>query len=159
MGTNSSDRIRELRERRIRLAEERESRRKRSDVGSAVVEKINAALGSHLVLDDFDVGGTLPVRFDREPDFRDCGGLVAAHMSEEAVRSIASCCDSISGPLTGIVGFDEYAYVGTARVEAVTMTSLLRSCATAPRFDSVLSGRLWLCCVAGSLSGQRHPGR
>ena len=125
METNSSDKVRELRERRIRLAEEKENRRKRSEVGPSVVEKVNTALGSRLVLGDFDAEESLPIQFDREPNFRDCSGLVAAHSSEDAIREIASCCDAISGLMSGSIGFDEYAYLGTARVQSVTLTSLL----------------------------------
>lgn len=127
MATDSerSERIRELKERRMRVAEQKENVRRRAEFGHAVVEKVNAALGSSLTLDDFEVNVGMPIEFSWQRDFRDCSGLVAAHSSEPVIRAIASCCDAISGPMNGVIGFDEYAFVGTARVEAITLAALL----------------------------------
>ena len=121
----NEERIRELKDRRMRVAEEREAARKRVELGDAIVAKVNAALRVSLTLDDFETTTNLPIEFVQQPDFRDCPGLLAAHSSEPAMKEIASCCDATLSPMEGMIGFDEYSFLGTARVEAINLISLL----------------------------------
>jgi len=121
------ERIRELRKRRIRMAEEREKLRKRSEMGNTVVEKINAALGSSLMLDDFMTNTELRTKFASQPDLRNCAGLVAAYSSEADISEIVSCCDLTLRPMSGMIGFDDYAFVGTAKVKSITLTAILEA--------------------------------
>lgn len=118
-------RIRTLRERRMRIAEERENAIKRAKVGDAVVSRINAALGTEFSLDDFETDAKLPIEFDGQPNMSDCSGLVAAHTNELRTREIVSCCDAILAPMKGMIGFDEYAFIGTIRTTQTKLMALL----------------------------------
>lgn len=130
------ERIEQLRKRRMRLAEEKEREVKRTSHGAEVVAKLNSALGSRLTLDDFDVTAKLPVEFVRQPSFADCMGLVAAHIAEQRIREILACCDAAVGPLSGVIGLDEYEYVGSTRFDSVRFGALLD--AAKALHDSVL---------------------
>ena len=134
--TAKKDHIQRLKERRLRLAEAKKNAENRQRLGSSVVEKVNAALKTNLVLDQFDTACEPPVTFARKPDFRDCPGLVAAHTSEPRAREILTCCNEIFGGYGGLISFDEYGFVGTASIEPVTFLQLLD--AAKSLHDSVL---------------------
>lgn len=130
------DRVKALKERRIRLFQARKNSEKREKLGSLVVEKVNAALKTNLSLDQFDAASEPPFSFAWKPDFRDCPGLVAAHTNETRAREILICCNEIVGGHSGLIGFDEYGFVGAASIESVTFLQLLD--AAKSLHDSVL---------------------
>ncbi|MEZ5499811.1 MAG: hypothetical protein R3E77_10335 [Steroidobacteraceae bacterium] len=136
MNESDTNRIRQLRERRMRVAEEKERAEKRAKRGGYVAAKASVALRTHLTLDAFDVDAKLPINFERKPNLAECPGLVAAHVSEKRARHIAECCDATIGPQAGRLGFDEYSYVGTASVASTNFTALLD--AATSLHDSVL---------------------
>ena len=123
--TAKQDRIQALKERRMRLAEAKENAEKREKLGSFIVEKVNAALKTNLALDQFDIVAEPPFSFARKSDFTECTGLVAAHTNEPRAREILTCCDEIVGGHGGLIGFDEYGFVGTASIASVTFLQLL----------------------------------
>ena len=82
--------VHQLREKRMQIADKKESTRKRSEYGGAIVAKVNMALQQSFRLEHFNQAETLPVDFDRRPNFRNCPGLVAAYTSEVRAQEITS---------------------------------------------------------------------
>jgi hypothetical protein len=122
---NEEDRIQRLREKRMRLAKEKEDADKRARHGLSVVAKTNLALGTSLTVEGFDIQGEFPVQLEMRSNLADCRGLVAAHISEKRIREIIACCDAIVRPVTGTLGFDEYRFVGTVKIKSTTLMALL----------------------------------
>jgi hypothetical protein len=127
MGKNEQkeERIRRVREKRMRLAQERESADKRVRHGKSIVAKVNSALGTRLTLDAFNAKGELPVQLDTRPNFADYQGLVAAHISEKRIRELVACCDTVVSPVAGVLQFDEYRFIGTTLVGLTSLRALL----------------------------------
>ncbi len=92
--------------------------------GEEVVNKVNAALGTGLSLEHFSTSENLPVSFESRQNFSECPGLVVAYASFDAVRRVVSCCDDVLEALEGVLGFDDYAFMGVARVKNVTLLEL-----------------------------------
>ena len=120
-----TERIEELKKRRMRIAKERENAEKRVKFGESVVAKANKALGTSLSLDDFHTTQSLPIELDWRNDIRDSPGLVAAYVNEPRAREIVSCCDATADLLEGIIGFSSYAFVGTTRIGSNSLLELL----------------------------------
>jgi hypothetical protein len=136
MEKSDSKRLQELRERRMRNANEKERVEKRAKLGNEIAVKLGKSLGVPLSIASFDAKGRLPIEFKRKPSFADCRGLVAAHISENRARQILACCDAKLGKLGGILTCDEYAFVGVAHLSCTTLAALLG--AAKALHDSVL---------------------
>ena len=123
----NQDRIRLLKERRTRLAEENEKIQNRGKNGTKIVNKVNSALIAKMTLEDFDTEREPPLKFLRKPDFRDCTGLVLAHTSETNTREFLSRCHEAIGLQDGLIGFDEYHYIGIASISSIGFLELLKT--------------------------------
>lgn len=127
LGKDDKEKILQLREKRIKLSEQRESVKKRNEYGHDVVAKINQSLGLGKSLSEYDPAVKLPVDFIRKPDFKECPGLVAAYISEGKAFDILSCCGQVSGKLKGTLGFDDHAFVGATNVEFLQLQNLVET--------------------------------
>lgn len=119
-------RIRELRERRMRIAQEKENALRRRKYGPQVVAHVNTVLGTQLSLEDFDPRENPPVEFKWAPRMEDSEGLMIAYANRRQVLRILMCCGEGLGKLGGLLEFYEYReYLGLARVPAVDLHRLL----------------------------------
>lgn len=119
-----TEKVRRLRAKRIKAAEDKKNAESRTKYGKDIVAKINLSLGMQKSLADYDPTAKLPVDFIRKPDFRDCPGLVAAHSSEENILKLLTCCGDIFGASRGVLGFDDSAFVGVVQVELPCLARL-----------------------------------
>ena len=120
-----TDRIRQLRAKRLQAAQDNQNDEKRSKYGEDIVAKINLSLNVNKSLSDYNPATNMPFEFRSEPNFEDCSGLVAAHTSEENVRRILTCVGDTLGPSQGMLGFDEYAFIGVVQIKPLRFESLL----------------------------------
>jgi hypothetical protein len=119
------ERMNRLRERRQRLAAERERADRRDRFGAAVVEKLSQAFARTLSLSEFDTKAQMPIRFVARKNLADCPGLKAVHVSERALSEIIACCDSEMGEFSGTIGFEEYNFIGVVRLDALRLPMML----------------------------------
>ena len=124
---NDGDVVRrqQLQARRQELAKQRENERKRSERGPDLAAAIGKALGVPLTLNDFDLKSKLPMSFSSTQDYRETKGLKLPYVSERRARHVVRCCDSTIGPQRGIIGFDEYSFLGVIHTDPVTLDSIL----------------------------------
>lgn len=121
----NTDRIRQLRAKRLKAAQDKQNDDKRREYGKGIVAKINLSLNVNKSLSDYNLAINLPFDFNSKPNFEDCLGLVAAHTSEDNVRRILVCLGDTLGPSQGMLGFDEYAFIGTVQIKPLRFESLL----------------------------------
>ena len=119
-------RIGELREKRMRLAQERENARRRQEYGPKVVTQVNAVLSTQLSLEDFDPTKSPSAEFKRTPRMQDSEGLVISNANRSQVLKILMCCSERLGQVGGLLEFYEYReHLGFAEIPTVDLHRLL----------------------------------
>ena len=119
-------RIGDLREKRMRLAQERENARRRQEYGPRVVTQVNAVLSTQLSLEDFDLSKRPSAELKRTPRMQDSEGLVISYANRSQVSKILTCCSESLGKVGGLLEFYEYReHLGLAAIPIVDLHRLL----------------------------------
>lgn len=118
-------RRKELQERRQRAAEAEERLEKKVRVGPKIATALSALWMRNVGLQDFNESLPLPTLPKWTRDMRQVPGLAAVYTSQERVAEVAACCDRTLGPAEGVIGFDEYRFLGTLPVSEMSVSMLV----------------------------------
>jgi hypothetical protein len=118
-------RMNELRLKRQKLAEVRESKRLRDTYGAKLASVVSTAINRPLTLDDFHEELEAPMRFEAGKLIHEARGLVASYIAKPSAADLLLCFEERLGLLNGKLGFEGKAYMGLAEVSRLKPVSLL----------------------------------
>lgn len=107
------DRTRQLRERRIAKARERELEQKRAKHGDAILRTLNQLLGENFTANTLRTQESSPAPVSLATRIEESDGLVAAYISHAKARQLLTCCGAVlGGEIAAELWFDEKWYMG-----------------------------------------------
>ncbi|MCI5044679.1 MAG: hypothetical protein MRY72_08275 [Aquisalinus sp.] len=113
-----------LKHRRKELAQKRLSHDRLTREGSSIAKKIGEALKREISIADFDTTSINPILLPRVSDYREANGLKLPYVTKEkAISTLVSCNEALSSA-PGIVGFDEYSFLGTLKQKELYLPNL-----------------------------------